>query len=453
MHAGFEEICAKAAAEARNAGHPVLALWREEIERVEPLLPSAPSRSTFFWSSGDLTILAMDRAIAFPAEGPNRFAEVRQAWERTARTMVGGGPGERATPTLVGAFSFGEGPGSLMWVPRVLVAQRARGPATLCLAARADPVHGVEDDAARTAWRAVSWLAGPVVRPCPPLPVTGAAIEELPAAEEWKAMVARAVGHIEAGRFSKVVLARRLRVRLPYPPDLGGLLHTLVGAQPGATVFAAGTGTRTFAGASPERLVAVRGGRAETMSLAATLPRGSTGGDDARLRAELLGDAKCRREQAIVTDMLRGALAEVCHEVEAPDEPEVLDLPHVRHLHSRVRGRIADPETTGVLDLVERLHPTPAVGGHPREQALGWLRAAEGFDRGWYAGPIGWVNADHEGDFAVALRSALLDGGVATLFAGCGIVAGSDPERELAETWLKFRPMLSALLNDQGGPR
>ncbi|MFI6503353.1 isochorismate synthase MenF [Nonomuraea typhae] len=453
MHAGFEEVCAKAAAEARNAGRPVLALWREEIERVEPLLPPSPSRSTFFWAGSGLTLLGLDRAATFVAEGSNRFNDVRRAWERTVQDMLTAGPGDRDTPALVGAFSFGDGPGSLMWVPRVLVAQRPEGAATLCLAARADPVHGVEDDAARTAWRAAGWLAAGAVSPCPPLPVTGHVAEELPSPREWKELVARAVALIGEGRFSKVVLARRLRVRLPYPPDLGGLLHTLIGAQPGTTVFAAGTGTRTFAGATPERLVAVRGGRAETMSLAATLPRGGTGGADARLRDELIGDGKSRREQAIVTEALRGALEQVCHEVDVPGTPEVLDLPNVRHLCSRVSGRLADPETTGVLDLAGLLHPTPAVGGHPRPEALGWLREAEAFDRGWYAGPIGWVNARQEGDFAVALRSALLDGDSATLFAGCGIVAGSDPERELAETWLKFRPMLSALLNDQGDLR
>jgi menaquinone-specific isochorismate synthase len=145
----------------------------------------------------------------------------------------------------------------------------------------------------------------------------------------------------------------------------------------------------------------------------------------------------------VVVRAIRDALAPVCDEILMPDTPQIMPMPNVQHLATPVRAHLGGDHC--VLDLVERLHPTPAVGGIPRPDALEAIRAREGFDRGWYAGAVGWVDAAGGGEFAVALRSALLLPGMAVLYAGCGIMGDSDPAAEYAEAALKFRPMRAAL--------
>ncbi|WP_436764174.1 isochorismate synthase [Streptosporangium sp. V21-05] len=458
--AGFLEVHAKATAEARNSASRTLATWRQEIDPVDPaglLVPVfARTRRAFVWVSPESSVIAMGSAADFVERGAGRFAGVRASWERTLQNAVTGGPGPRGTPSLVGGFAFAPRPGplpeALMWVPRILVARDRDGRTTLVLSVSVDPGHPVRDDVAGVIAQACGLLAAAGGRPCPSPYLAGTTVTEIPPAAEWKALVARAADQIGRGRFDKAVLARQLRVTSPCPYDVPSVLGSLLGKRSGTTVFAVAADGHAFVGATPERLVSLHAGRARSMSLAASMPRGATPAEDARLRAALLEDEKCRREQQVVTEMVRHAFEQVCREVSVPDEPHVLDLPNLRHLHSRVEGEIADPENTGVLDLVERLHPTPAVGGHPRKGTLDWIAATEPFDRGWYAGPVGWMNADQEGDFAVALRSAHLYEGTATLYAGCGIVAGSDPDVELQETGLKFRPMLDALAVPAYGP-
>jgi isochorismate synthase EntC len=157
----------------------------------------------------------------------------------------------------------------------------------------------------------------------------------------------------------------------------------------------------------------------------------------------LLESAKDRSEHAVVVRALREALAAVCSEVSAPDAPALLSVRNVHHLYTPVTGALANGSC--LLDIVARLHPTPAVGGFPSQTALRFIREREDLDRGWYAAPVGWLDRHGEGEFAMALRSALIAGSEASLFAGCGIMADSDPEQEYAESWLKLRPVLSAL--------
>ncbi|MEO3797850.1 isochorismate synthase [Nonomuraea sp. B10E15] len=450
---GFREVHAKATIEARNNACPALAIWRQDIGPFDPagLLRPLFERSTrtFVWVSPETSVIAMGSATDFTHFGRDRFAGIRRGWEKAARTAVADGPGARGVPALVGGFAFAPRPGSLpealMWVPRVLITQDRDGRATLALSVCVDPRGTTADGPARTAADAAALLGSAGVRPCPSPQLAGTNMIEVPSASEWKALVAHTVEQIRRGRFDKAVLARQLRVTSPCGYDLPSVMGTLLDTQPGSTAFAVAAYGQAFVGATPERLVSLRGGRAESMSLAASMPRGATPAEDACLRAALLEDDKSRREQKIVTATLRRAFEQVCGTVTVPDEPHVLDLPNLRHLHTRIVGEVADPESASVLDLVERLHPTPAVGGQPRRAALEWLGEAEPFDRGWYAGPVGWMNDDQEGDFAVAIRSAHLEEGTATLYAGCGIVAGSDPDAELEETRLKFRPMLNAL--------
>ncbi|HEY0970949.1 MAG TPA: isochorismate synthase, partial [Gemmatimonadales bacterium] len=193
----------------------------------------------------------------------------------------------------------------------------------------------------------------------------------------------------------------------------------------------------------PERLVALERGVVRATALAGSVRRGATPEEDAGLAASLMASAKDRLEHELVVRALREGLAELTDDVRAPEGPETVTMANVQHLHTPLTAR--PREGVGLLDLVARLHPTPAVGGVPRDEALAWLREHEELDRGWYAAPVGWIGADGDGEFAVALRSALIDGATATLFAGCGVMGDSDPAGELAESELKLRPMMQAL--------
>jgi len=260
-------------------------------------------------------------------------------------------------------------------------------------------------------------------------------------AESWERAVDRAVRDIRAGAYEKVVLARSADVPTSATKDV--VLGALAERYPTTFVFSFETEGATWLGASPERLVALEGGVVRVASLAGSRPRGATPEEDDRLGRELFESAKERAEHAVVVEAVRDALEPACDSLEIPDGPELMRVANIQHLHTPVTGHVR--EGVDVLDLVERIHPTPAVGGWPRCESLAAIRELEGMDRGWYAAPIGWLDFAGDGEFAVALRSALLRGGRAVLFAGAGIVEGSNPAEELAETELKFRPLRGAL--------
>jgi isochorismate synthase len=265
--------------------------------------------------------------------------------------------------------------------------------------------------------------------------------------EEWVSRVgslARAIGQGQLG-VEKVVLARAHQLSRAEPIDAQAALRRLADSYPSCTVFAISRGDGCFLGATPERLIALRNGRASTTALAGSLSRGATQAEDDLLAQQLLHSPKERAEHAIVVNALRDGLASdgLCSGVIADAQPRVQKLPNLQHLMTPIRGQVAAGRS--VLDLVERLHPTPAMGGFPRQRALEIIREWECLDRGWYAGPLGWVNRHGEGEFVVGIRSALVRGNDATLFAGCGIVADSNPEAEYAESGWKLRPMLAAL--------
>jgi isochorismate synthase len=264
-------------------------------------------------------------------------------------------------------------------------------------------------------------------------------------AEAWQSLVGSIGGDIREGEagVDKVVLARTRTVRGDRPFEPGDVLERLAGAYPSCTVFAIGHGDATFVGATPERLVSVCAGLATTMALAGSSARGQTEAEDRAFGQALLNDPKERAEHDFVVQALRNGLSQVSSRVIADAEPRLRKLANVQHLLTPVHGRLAAGR--GILDVVGRLHPTPAVGGVPTRAALAVIREREQLDRGWYGGPIGWLNRAGEGDFVVGIRSALLRGSEATLFAGCGIVADSVPATELIESEWKLRPMLSAL--------
>ncbi|MER3437841.1 MAG: hypothetical protein C4346_09775 [Chloroflexota bacterium] len=241
-----------------------------------------------------------------------------------------------------------------------------------------------------------------------------------------------------------MVLAREVRVRASAPFRPEDVLDRLRSANPRAMVFAFGIGDQCFLGATPELLVRLSQRTVTAHCLAGSIARGASEDEAAELAQRLLASAKDRVEHEIVVQSTEAALRAVCDEVvRAPDAPYVVRSGSVQHLLTPVTGRVRNGK--GLLELLDVLHPTPAVGGFPREVALAAIREREGLDRGWYAGPVGWMDFAGDGMFAVAIRSALLTGAEACLYAGCGIVAGSEPEAEYQETCLKLKPMLAAL--------
>ena len=222
---------------------------------------------------------------------------------------------------------------------------------------------------------------------------------------------------------------------------------------PTCAIFAFGVGDRAFIGASPERLVTLDGREVSTVALAGTTGTGHDPAADAVLAAEMLASPKIRAEHQFVVDDITARLATLGLVGETPAEPDVMRLARVQHLRTpitaRVERRAGGVSDMDVIRVANVLHPSPAVGGTPSDPAVEWILANEGFDRGWYAAPVGWTDLDGNGELRVALRSALVDESRVQLFSGAGIVADSDPDDELAETGVKLRALLDVMESAQ----
>lgn len=268
-------------------------------------------------------------------------------------------------------------------------------------------------------------------------------IESVPAPGEWMDSVEEAVAAIGRGPLEKVVLARSVVVSSDVATDPFDLAVRLRSGYPGCFTYAWETGSGSFVGASPELLASVRGTGVFSEPLAGTTARGEGEDDDRTLGEQLMASSKNRHEHRIVIDDIVRRLDDLTDHLEIPSTPMLRRMTNIQHLSTRIRGVLH--AGIGILDVVEALHPTPAIGGSPADEALAAIAKLELMDRGWYSGGIGWIGPDGDGDVAVALRCALLRGSTARLFAGAGIVAGSDAQSELEETRLKFGPMLSLL--------
>ncbi|MGI9615857.1 MAG: isochorismate synthase, partial [Acidimicrobiales bacterium] len=260
--------------------------------------------------------------------------------------------------------------------------------------------------------------------------------------ERWRDDVV-AVGRdkIAAGTLDKVVLARELVLRTDRPIPTANVLRRLREAFPAAIIFA----VDGFCGASPELLVGRHRDVVRAHPLAGTSPRAADLSADQASAAALLSSSKDRWEHRITIDWLLDGLLPFCSYVDAEPEPSIVSLANVHHLGTLVEGRLSSPAAS-VLELLGALHPTPAVGGAPQQVALDLIGEIEQIDRGRYAGPVGWLDAEGNGAFAVGIRSAAIDGRNARIMAGVGVVADSDPDAELAETRNKFKAMLGALI-------
>ena len=260
---------------------------------------------------------------------------------------------------------------------------------------------------------------------------------------EWKQTVNKVVHDLAEGPLKKVVLARELRLLFDSEIQVEQVLSALLLEQKDSYVFSFESQGDCFIGASPERLVNKENDQVYSACLAGSMARGNTTVEDELLGKTLLNDDKNIIEHQYVVDMIKGAMEESCSEVTIPTEPLLLKLKNIQHLYTPVKGRV-NPDTT-LLSLVDKLHPTPALGGLPKNLAIEKIREVEALDRGLYGGPIGWFDYQGNGEFAVAIRSGLIQGEEASIFAGCGVVEDSIAEMEYQETNIKFTPMLSAL--------
>lgn len=264
-----------------------------------------------------------------------------------------------------------------------------------------------------------------------------------PSSSEWRSEVEEAIGAIGQGSLSKVVLSRSVDVLTEHTPHPFDLVDFLRAAYPQCYVFVWQAGPAVFFGASPELLLETTGQTIRVNPLAGSARRGEGEADDRAVGEALMRSAKDREEHALVVQDIAARLAPFVDELTLQDAPSLRRMATVQHLSSEIHGRLL--AGVGPLQLVEALHPTPAVGGTPRAEALAFVDKAEGIDRGWYTGGIGFLTPEGNAAFAIPLRCALVVGNVSRLYAGAGIVADSSPDAELTETRLKFRPMLNLL--------
>ena len=380
------------------------------------------------------------RGAAFHIALPVGTSDVRHV-----RTVLGAlvtdDPLHRAGsgPVAIGALEFlPQSPGHLT-VPALLVAKSSDGTAW-CTRVERETTAVVGDDAMLRP----SELIGPTTTGWSP---HGFDLHSTVTHQQWCDRIAVAVTAINSGSLDKVVLARAVDVEATEPLIVNEILGRLHALFPSCMVFH----VEGFLGASPELLVSRKGSAVRAHPLAGTIARSGDPDTDARLAASLLASAKDRWEHSLVIDAMAELLRPLCDELDVPRTPTVLTLRNVSHLATLITGtlraeHVHDRRSPTALELAGLLHPTPAVGGVPLDLALEKIRELEPVPRGRYAGPVGWVDAAGNGEWAVGLRSAQVEGTRARMHAGGGIVADSDPRAELTETQLKLQALLAAVV-------
>ncbi len=430
------------------------------VEGLDPCAAIFASRLAsdrwFCWEQPDrdFALAAVGVAHEATSRGDDRFADVaRECLCLNEGAALDEPPGlpAGAGPVWTGGFAFDpNGAASAVWssfAPASMILPelslcRSGGAAFLT----ANAVVAAGGDAAVAVNRACRRLAGlrddgfPLLDPHP----TGRPeIRSTYPPGDFEAAIAAAAARIEADQLRKIVLAREVVVAAVSAHDPAAIFGALRAEFPSCFCFCCGTPEAAFLGASPELLVRRSGASASTVALAGSTRRSSDPAIDDHLGEQLLRSDKNRREQRIVADRIVRALRPHAVWVESAPEPEVVRVANIQHLATAVIAQLAEPRSA--IELAGLLHPTPAVGGEPWPLAAAAIAELERMDRGWYAGPVGWMDATEDGEFCVALRSALLRDREAHLYAGVGVVSGSDPSSELAETEVKLGALLPLL--------
>jgi menaquinone-specific isochorismate synthase len=401
----------------------------DDPDALVALLP--PRDDVAAWVRRGEGVVGWGVAAACRTAGADRFAEARDWWAEHASTAVVRDEVREPGTGLVcfGSFAFADDPGSsVLVVPEIVVGRRGR--TTWVTTIGSGTIPATPEVAAQ---------------PAPAAPVGVTFADGALTGPDWERVVAEAVSRINDGELEKVVLARDLVATATDDVDVRWPLTRLSERYPMCWTFH----VDGLMGATPEMLVRRERGLVTSRVLAGTIRRT---GDDARdlaLAATLARSSKDLEEHEYAVRSVADALAPYCSSMNVPEAPFVLHLPNVMHLATDVAGVIHEggAEVATSLDLAAALHPSAAVGGTPTDVATGLIAEIEGMERGRYAGPVGWMDASGDGEWGIALRSAEVAGPRVRLFAGCGIVASSDPEAELAEAQAKFVPVRDALGN------
>ncbi|WP_407271929.1 isochorismate synthase MenF [Radiobacillus sp. PE A8.2] len=437
---------------------PQLLSITEIIDTIDPFVFFEQAKlmegNRFFWtsSSDDFYLVGAGDAKQMTVEKSNRFSLIEQQWQEIIADTIIYNPFEvpGTGPIAFGGFSFDPSKQQThLWskfkasqfrVPSYLLTiHEGQCYLTVNVIVRAEDhpkqlQYEIEKDKQLL-------LCKDTTVKMPDSPSVSSKKEIAPL--QWKELVKEATKFIHEGNADKIVLAREMQVTFADAANLTPILYQLTRLQSNSFIFAYENGTDCFLGASPERLVRVQDKQLLSTCLAGTAPRGETQNEDHLIGLDLLNDEKNRAEHQFVVEMIQKAVEECCVDVDVPEKPVLYPLKNLQHLYTPVKGHIK--ANYSIIDVVSRLHPTPALGGLPRDKSLAFIREKELMDRGWYGAPIGWMGTQQNGEFAVAIRSALIKGKQASLFSGCGVVKDSDPEAEYQETNIKFAPMLSVL--------
>jgi isochorismate synthase len=466
---GLRAAVAAAISDASSSGRAQVVAHRAQIARRDGLDLFAASQASqkFFWERPDRehAIVGLGVIAEIETEGAKRFERVDTAARELFANihLAGGDAPPHFGPLLVGGFAFASDrepdslwrdfPAANFVLPAVAVVRI--GDETWCTLARSVDAN---DDIEPVVSEILIALDQQREEPLAHAANAGAANPRAGTADQATAFslkndgtqstylgqVSEALAGIHAGDFEKVVLARGLDFESDAPIDAARVLGALRSTYPSCTSFAIARGAAVFLGATPEHLIRLDGKQLETAAVAGSAPRSRDPDEDIRQGRLLLENKKEQVEHAIVVRALREALSDCCSELEIPEAPQLLKVAEIQHLETPIRGVLGDER--GILELVGRLHPTPAVGGAPRASAARFIAERERLDRGWYSGPVGFVDSRFGGEFCVALRSALVRQREARLYAGAGIVEGSVATAELRETRLKLHAMLQPLL-------
>ncbi len=402
-----------------------------QLPDITNLLSLLPAEGGLAWVHGPATnqhgIVGWDEIARITISGPERFSRAQRWWSQQCAISEGD------NPIAFASFAFDKQPGtSVVVIPKVSVKRNELG-TTLTITSDS-PVTDLE----------ISELIAKVSRPHVPFrglnQVTW--LDGSRPVAQWQAAVDVAVSRINLGELDKVVLARDIVAQLDEPLHIGSLLLRLNEAFPECWTFC----VDGLVGATPELLIRRDGEHVTSRVLAGTMRRSRDSDRDGQLAAELLGSDKDQEEHVYAVESVAAALATHCTDLKVPAQPFILRLANVQHLATDVTGELVD--AAPALALAASLHPTAAVCGTPTERATQVIRELEGMDRGRYSAPVGWLAANGDGEFGIALRCALIENAERTklrLFAGCGIVAGSTGESEVAESQAKFGAMKAAL--------
>jgi menaquinone-specific isochorismate synthase len=389
-----------------------------------PLLDLLPDEEQFSWVRSSEGLVGWGEYASIRVSGRNRFEEVRAWWHKHLETfsIADSVHGSGTGPVLFTSFSFDRNEESYAFIPRVIVGKKGDKSWITWIGAGSQPSLA-ESPIVHTS-QEFSWSAGTLSE------------------AEWKKRVGQAIEKIESGSVEKVVLARDLIATADADIDARLILRSLAENYPATWVFS----VAGLIGATPELLLRLSRGMVTSRVLAGTIPKTGDDSKDLALAGSLARSSKDLEEHEFAVRSVAEALEPFCSSTNVPDAPFVLHLANVMHLATDVTGALIESKKDiDAFSLLKSLHPSAAVCGTPRNRAFDVIEEIEGMNRGRYAGPVGWVDARGDGELGIALRSGQIDSNQIRIFAGCGIVSGSNPDVEVAESLAKFAAMQSAL--------